>query len=342
MLTVVLKPFYLPREFTKVTVNVVYVHPKANTIAAMSTVTNHVHEQQNQSPRWSYTCYRGLYTANLRDYLPKYELYVDMPTRGNRTLDLCYGNVPGVYKTKRLPQLGNSDHCMVSLLPKYRFKLKTLKVHKKCVTIWNENACESLKGCFASTDWFVSINACDNIDDLVDTVSSYINFCVDTVTEKKEVKCYPNNKPWVSKELKALLNEKKKAFKSKIKEKSDRKQKQIVSCIKNVKEEYKQKLKQNFTSNNLRTTWKSIKNIVCYTPKEAELYSADANSYVNKLNKFFGRFDTHDFSTFVAELKHNVLTDVAEDETVTVTTDDVRVVFSGLKVNKVSGPDKIS
>ncbi|GFR62758.1 endonuclease domain of the non-LTR retrotransposon LINE-1 [Elysia marginata] len=51
MLTVVLRPFYPHREFTKVTVNVVYVHPKANTIAAMSTVsTNHVHEQQNQSP----------------------------------------------------------------------------------------------------------------------------------------------------------------------------------------------------------------------------------------------------------------------------------------------------
>ncbi|GFR64748.1 endonuclease domain of the non-LTR retrotransposon LINE-1, partial [Elysia marginata] len=50
MLNVALRPFYPPREFTKVTVNVVYVHPKANTIAAMSTVTNNVHEQQNQSP----------------------------------------------------------------------------------------------------------------------------------------------------------------------------------------------------------------------------------------------------------------------------------------------------
>ncbi|GFS19487.1 endonuclease domain of the non-LTR retrotransposon LINE-1 [Elysia marginata] len=128
MLIVVLRPFYPPREFTKVTV-VVYVHSKANTIAAMSTVTNHVHEQQSQSPDGVLLVTRDFNAASLKDYLLNYQQYVDMPTRRNKTLDLCYGNAPGAYKTKRLPELGNSDHCMVSLLPKYRPKLKTLKVH---------------------------------------------------------------------------------------------------------------------------------------------------------------------------------------------------------------------
>ena len=56
----------------------------------------------------------------------------------------------------------------------------------------------------------------------VDVVSEYINFCVDNVITKKEVKCFPNNKPWVTKELKSILNEKKKALavkdKSKLKD----------------------------------------------------------------------------------------------------------------------------
>ncbi|GFR69034.1 endonuclease domain of the non-LTR retrotransposon LINE-1, partial [Elysia marginata] len=110
MLTVVLRQFYLPREFAKVTVNVVYVHPKANTIAAMSTVTNHVHKQQNQSPDGVTLVTRDFNAASLKDYLLNYQQYVDMPTRRNKTLDLCYGNVPGAYKTKKLPELGNSDH----------------------------------------------------------------------------------------------------------------------------------------------------------------------------------------------------------------------------------------
>ncbi|GFR97338.1 endonuclease domain of the non-LTR retrotransposon LINE-1 [Elysia marginata] len=84
----------------------------------MSTVTNHVHEQQNQSPDGVILVTGDFNAANLKEYLPNYEQYVEMPTTGNKTLDHCYGNVPGAYKTKRLPELGNSDHCMVSLLPK--------------------------------------------------------------------------------------------------------------------------------------------------------------------------------------------------------------------------------
>lgn len=38
--------------------------------------------------------------------------------------------------------------------------------------------------------------------------TEYINFCGDS----RMVKCYPNNKPWVTKDIKAILNEKKRAF----------------------------------------------------------------------------------------------------------------------------------
>ncbi|GFR86232.1 endonuclease domain of the non-LTR retrotransposon LINE-1 [Elysia marginata] len=123
MLTVVLRPFYLLRKFTKVTVNVVYVHPGANTIAAMSTVTNHVHEQQNQFPDGVILVIGDFNAANLKDYLPNYEQYVSMPTRGNKALDLCYGNVPGAYKTKRLPELGFTQ---------VQTQAKNLKRIKKC------------------------------------------------------------------------------------------------------------------------------------------------------------------------------------------------------------------
>ena len=39
-----------------------------------------------------------------------------------------------------------------------------------------------------------------------------MHFCENNVITSKEIKCYPNNKSWVSKELKELLNLKKKAF----------------------------------------------------------------------------------------------------------------------------------
>ena len=39
------------------------------------------------------------------------------------------------------------------------------------------------------------IDACDNIDELNDTVSSYIILCEENCIEKKTVKCYGNDKP---------------------------------------------------------------------------------------------------------------------------------------------------
>ena len=53
----------------------------------------------------------------------------------------------------------------------------------------------------------------DDIDRLTDCVMTYINFCDDRVVPLKSVRFFPNSKPWI-KDIKALLNEKKRAFRS--------------------------------------------------------------------------------------------------------------------------------
>ncbi len=51
---------------------------------------------------------------------------------------------------------------------------------------------------------------CELTEDEV--VSSWVAYCKDTVIPKKVVKIYPNNKPWLRKQLKDLLKKKKLAF----------------------------------------------------------------------------------------------------------------------------------
>ena len=51
-----------------------------------------------------------------------------------------------------------------------------------------------------------------DVNDLADTVYKYINFCVESIVPNKTVEIYPNNKPWVTKHIKDILNRKKKAF----------------------------------------------------------------------------------------------------------------------------------
>ena len=45
-----------------------------------------------------------------------------------------------------------------------------------------------------------------------ETGTNYVSFCVDTVVPVKRCKIYPNNKPWVSKQLKDVLNTKKRVY----------------------------------------------------------------------------------------------------------------------------------
>ena len=43
-------------------------------------------------------------------------------------------------------------------------------------------------------------------------VTDYISFCVDRIIPTKTVRCFPNNKPWITSDLKKLLKIKKEAF----------------------------------------------------------------------------------------------------------------------------------
>ena len=118
------------------------------------------------------------------------------------------------------PPLGRSDHNVVHLLPKYRQKVKTEGTQTKSCQLWIHDSIEELRGCFEATNWDVFTN---NSTELVDTVTSYVKFCEETVIKTKSGHLYPNNKPWVSKDLKVHLNQKKLAF------------------LKGKKEEYKEK-----------------------------------------------------------------------------------------------------
>ena len=79
---------------------------------------------------------------------------------------------------------------------------------KKPVPIWNEDGFEKLRGCFECTIWDTFYDSCDSVSDLVDTVTDYMNFCVDIILSNKCFKVYPNENPWMTKGVKKLLKAK--------------------------------------------------------------------------------------------------------------------------------------
>lgn len=57
---------------------------------------------------------------------------------------------------------------------------------------------------------------CEQHSEDIDTICviENNNFCVTNTVPVKSIHCFPKNKPWVTKDIKALLNKKKEAFRS--------------------------------------------------------------------------------------------------------------------------------
>lgn len=113
---------------------------------------------------------------------------------------------------KTTPPLGSSDHNTVHLIPTYKSLLKSSKPQVKTVYIWDNDGITALRGCFSCTNWDLFHDL--ELEEATNTITDYINFCKDNVLAQKSVTIYPNNKPYISKEIKECLVLKKKAFKN--------------------------------------------------------------------------------------------------------------------------------
>ena len=191
LLSISCRPFYLPRECSTLFAVLVYVPPSANYTVAAETITQHMNELYNLSPNAPKLLLGDFNGCSLRTYNPTYKYSVTCTTRGNNTVDLCYCNIKNAYKSLPKPPLGTSDHNVIQLFPSYKSVLKTGTIlhTQKTVTVWNDDGTAKQRGCFECTIW-------DTFYDFVDTVTDYMNFCVDTILP---------NKPWVTKEIKTLL-----------------------------------------------------------------------------------------------------------------------------------------
>ena len=128
LMIVGLRPFYIPREFNQLFVMVVYIHPGADVAVASRAIADRINRLESKSPDSPKFVIGDFNQCTLGDVLPTYEQYVNNPTRGDATLDRCYGNISEAYKSKACPQLGRSDHNNSLLIPTREVKEKEAKL----------------------------------------------------------------------------------------------------------------------------------------------------------------------------------------------------------------------
>jgi hypothetical protein len=222
-------------------------------------------------------------------------------------------------------------------LPTYKQKLKTVKPAVKTIKVWSAEALDTLRGCFECTDWSVFEEVCDSLDSKTDTITDYISFCVDTCIPCKTITLYPNNKPWITKEMKAVLNEKKRAFCSGDRANLKAVQHKINTQMRKCKKQYVDKIEQQFSANDLRYAWSGVKTLIGASKKQHRIETDDSQAFANTLNSFYARFDCHDFS----KERLDIINSLTDSETLEITEQQVMGSFNKIQIRKASGPDGI-
>ena len=212
LLSISLRPFYLPREFPQLLFTLVYIHPRANASRAIEHITDNIHKLDSISPDAPKFILGDFNHCFLNKTLKTYHQYVTCPIRFDKTIDSCFGTVPGAYTSLALPPLGSADHNSVLLAPVYKPVIQRVQRVVKTVKDWTEDSVVCLQGCFDCTDWEMFDQMCTSFNELTDVISSYISFCVESVIPSKHITIFPNNKPWVTTDLKGVLNKKKRVF----------------------------------------------------------------------------------------------------------------------------------
>ena len=334
MLCVQCRPFYLPREFCCVYLIVVYIPPCANKDAASDAISSVVREMEQAKPDSAVIIAGDFNRASLADSLPAYTQYVDFVTYLDFScLDLCYCNMKNAYRSLRFPSIGHSKHSMIGLLPTYVRKLEALKPVKKSFRQWTKDAEEQLRGCFECTDWSVFEEPCQDLDSSVETITDYINFCVDCVVPVKTIKIFPNNRPWVTKEVICKAKAKRQAWKTGDQAAKRRAKEDLCNTIDQCKKRYKEKVEACFERNDSKSAWMGLSYITGYKKKDAPSFNADETEWAEELNNFYCRFEKHDDDPV---LPTDLVASCSLQE------DDVRKAFQGMKANKAQGPDGIS
>ena len=152
---------------------------------------------------------------------------------------------------------------------------------KRLVKEWECDSTEQLQNCLDTTDWNILYS--DDVNECVETVSSYIQFWENNIVPSKEVTCYPNNKPWLTKELKQKFIAKRQYIYHKDRLQLKILQKDLDKEIQQCKQNYKRKLEANFSEGNSRQAWKGLQAITGYKTKPKSF----SNIYIVPMLKNF-------------------------------------------------------
>ncbi|KAI4886334.1 hypothetical protein NFI96_000178 [Prochilodus magdalenae] len=202
-----------------------------------------------------------------------------------------------------------------------------------------EGADSCLQQEFKLTDWseyaaWATTDSHINIDIYTNSVLEHINNCVDKVTSHKTIITFPNQKPWMNREVRLLLKARDAAFRSGDREAYSSARANLRKGISMAKHCYKQQIEEHFSSSDPRRMWQGIQTLTDYKPCSTVLANNCA-LLPDELNRFYARFDRGN------KVISSNIDPPLHDHPLTHSTLDVRSTLSRGNVWSAAGPDGV-
>lgn len=154
-----------------------------------------------------------------------------------------------------------------------------------------------------------------------------------------KLRIYGNDKPWFSKTVKAKLDATNRAFESGDKDQYRLAKSDLGNEIRRAKSVYRDKIEEQFASNNSRDVWQGLQKVTQYKQKAGVADNHDP-TLPDKLNSFYCRFEEKNPNPGYRPT-------LPDDPSLltppfTIQEEDVRKLFKKQNVRKASGPDGVS
>lgn len=172
-------------------------------------------------------------------------------------------------------------------------------------------------------------------DTYASSVLDFISTNIDSVTTLKQITTFPNQKPWMNREVRLLLNTRNIAFRSGDAQAYSASRANLKRGIREAKHSHKLRIEEHFWNSDPQCMWQGIQDISDYKPTITTPQTDDI-SLLDELNNFYARFDreTQEAATKV------VLP--ADHQPITLSPTDVCAALSRTNARTAAGPDGIS
>ncbi len=183
-LSIICRPFYLPREFSSIVVTSVYIPPQADTSLALSNLHDVLSGYINKHPDAAFIIAGDFNKANLKKVMPNFHQHISCSTRGLNTLDHCYTLLKNAYKAHSLPAFGKSDHATIFLTTEYKQRIVQEPPVEREVTRWSSHSEVMLQASLDDVDWDMFRASSSDVSEFTEVALSFVNTLTEQATEQ--------------------------------------------------------------------------------------------------------------------------------------------------------------